>query len=199
MKRQLPHVSGGGRGVNHAGTREPGVSEGDDDGREFHPMTMPEVKRWFAFLSARLRHVRILNGDWRRAVTGGASKTLSVRKGDGHAGVFGDPPYGDTADRDMDLYAHDSGTVAHDFREWCLEHGDDPKLRIVLAGYKGEHGTALVEAGWREVEWFKSGFLKGGMAQQGKDGHQQSRERIWCSPHCLVPSTERPAQVMLFG
>jgi hypothetical protein len=73
VSRQLPHLGGDGQGVNHAGCRERGT------GDEFHPMTMPELRRWFQFLSARLRHVRILNGDWRRAVTGGASLTLPVR------------------------------------------------------------------------------------------------------------------------
>ena len=57
-----------GRGVNHAGARAAGIVA--DYG--YHPMTMPELRRWFQFLSARLRHVRILNGDWKRAVTGGA-------------------------------------------------------------------------------------------------------------------------------
>jgi hypothetical protein len=83
VDRQLPNISSDGRGVNHPQTREPGV----EIEHEYHPMTMPELLRWFRFLAARLRHVRILNGDWRRAVTGGALQTLPVRQG-GHVGVF---------------------------------------------------------------------------------------------------------------
>ena len=206
VSSQLPHLSGNGQGVNHAGLREPGVSSrlphlhddgngvnapqlrepgvSDDDGVTYHGMVMPKLNEWFAYLSARLRHVRILNGDWERAVTRAASKTLSVGE-KGPCGIFLDPPYADTAKRDMALYVNDSGTVAHDVREWCLAHGDDPEYRIVLAGYDGEHGTALTDAGWREVAWFKDGYLTGGYGNLGKDGHQQHRERLWLSPHCL--------------
>ena len=43
------------------------------------------------------------------------------------------------------------------------------------------------------MEWFREGFLKGGMANTGKVmdedgeavGKQQHRERLWLSPHCL--------------
>jgi hypothetical protein len=177
VARQLPHLSGAGQGVNHPGTREPGVGEEAD----YHPMTMPELRRWMRFLSARLRHVRILNGDWTRAVTTGATKSLAVRTGGGPAGVFLDPPYGDV--RAADLYSTDSLTVATDVQAWCRANGDDPQYRIVLAGFDDEHAT-LAEVGWTAVEWFKTGFLKGGMGNIGK-AHQQHRERLWLSPHCL--------------
>ena len=191
VARKRPHLGNDGRGVNHAGTREPGVS----DGREFHPMTMPELLRWFEFLSARLRHVRILNGDWKRAVTGGASKTLSVRMG-GVCGVFLDPPYADTAGR-ASLYGQtEDFSVAHAVREWALKSGDDPRYRIVMAGYDGEHGDEFERAGWRVVEWFKAGWLKGGMGNQDEaDGHQQTRERLWCSPHCLGAAQKVQASI----
>lgn len=178
VSRDLPYITNDGRGVNRPSTRVPGV--GDDP--EFHPVTMPDLRRWFAYLSARLRRVRVLNGDWSRLLTAGASKTLPVRTG-GVAGVFLDPPYADTANRSANLYAEDSMTVAHDVRGWCLDHGDDPDYRVVLAGFDGEHGTALVDAGWTEHEWFTDGWLLGGL------GQQQYRERLWASPHCLTPTT----------
>lgn len=190
VSRQLPHLGSNGQGVNRPQLREPGVGD-------FHPMTMPELLRWFQFLSARLRHVRILNGDWARACTTGASHTLPVRQG-GHAGIFLDPPYADTADR-SDLYSHESFTVAHDVAAWALEAGKNPRNRIVLAGYDGEHGSKFADAGWTEHEWFTKGYLKGGMAQQGKDGTQQKRERLWSSPHCLRLVKSEPAQASLFG
>ena len=205
VSKKLPHLGDDGRGVNHAGTREPGVSKQlprlGNDGQgvnrpqlrepgvgDFHPMTMPELLRWFEFLSARLRHVRILNGDWKRAVTGGASMTLPVRQGKGPCGVFLDPPYADTANR-AEVYSHDSFSVAHEVREWALQHGSDPRYRIVVAGYDSEHAQAFEDAGWTGVEWFASGFLKGGMGNTGT-GHQQARERLWCSPHCLAESKQ---------
>ena len=198
VKRQLPHLGSNGQGVNHAGAREPGVIL--PDAADFHPVTMPDVRRWFAFLSARLRHVRILNGDWKRAVTGGASKPITVRMGDGHAGIFLDPPYRATGTRDADLYTNDDGDdISAEVRAWCEKHGDDPKLRIVLAGFAGEGHEALTARGWREVEWFKAGFLKGGMAQtatraDGDDApaHQQHLERLWFSPACIAPRVAEP-------
>ena len=185
VSRNRPHISNNGQGVNRASTRVPGV--GDDP--EFHPVTMPDLRRWFAYLSARLRHVRVLNGDWSRLATNGATKTLSVRQG-GVCGVFLDPPYADAADRANGLYAVDSLTIAHDVREWCLTHGGDPDYRIVLAGFDGEHGTVLTDAGWTEHEWFTHGFLTGGYGNiRRASGHQQHRERLWASPHCLALET----------
>jgi hypothetical protein len=206
VSRRKPFVVGNGRGVNVQTAREPGVSGSPgvdpyvaadyEATGGYHPMTMPEVRRWFNWLSARLRHVRVLNGDWQRAVTDSILKTIPVRMGDQVAGVFLDPPYADTAGRYPRLYRTDSLTVAHDVREWAISHGDDPKLRIVFAGYEGEHGDAFERAGWREISWFKDGFLKGGMAQLG-GSHQQHRERLWFSPHCL-PVGDEHVQAALF-
>ena len=203
VNRQLPHLSNNGQGVNHAGCREPGTSV--DYG--YHPMTMPELRRWFQFLSARLRHVRILNGDWRRAVTGGAAMTLPVRmQPDGAVGIFLDPPYADTAERTDNLYANDSLTVAHDVREWAIKAARNPKWRIVLAGFDGEHDELHERHGWRVVEWYRAGFLKGGMGntagtdEDGTVGHVQHKERLWLSPGCLTAEVEKPArQADLFG
>lgn len=181
VSRQKPNLNNNGQGVNHAGTRLDGVRNQD-----WHPMTMPELLAWFQFLSARLRHVRILNGDWHRACTSGAIKTLPVRMSDQIAGVFLDPPYLGKVRTD-NLYAKDDLLVADAVHEWCVANGDDPDYRIVLAGFDGEH-NALVDLGWREVEWFKGGFLTGGMGNTGSKGHQQHRERLWLSPHCLAPA-----------
>ncbi len=219
--RARPHISNDGQGVTIQTAREPGVAildqQGElgaitsdhgvsalddiDWGASFHDMTMPELIRWFRYLSARLRHVRVLNGDWSRLVTGGALKTLSVQGGKkGVAGVFLDPPYADTAERADNLYAADSLTVAHDVREWCIANGDNPLYRIVLAGYEGEHGDALERAGWTTHEWYKAGHLQGGYGNiaraHGNGTHQQVRERLWASPHCLG-ATEAQALTLL--
>jgi len=206
--RKRPHFGNNGQGVNHAGTREPGVSRQlphlSDDGQgvnrpqarepgvgEYHPMTMPELTRWFRFLSARLRHVRILHGDWTRAVTSGATKMINVRINDGHCGIFLDPPYSAAAKRCDALYTSEDLDVANRVRQWCIDNGDDKGLRIVLAGYDTEH-TELEGRGWRVVEWYRKGFLKGGMANIGGTGnHQQKRERLWLSPHCLADTRRR--------
>jgi hypothetical protein len=186
VSRDLPHLTSDGRGVNGPTLRVSGVT---DEAAQYHPTTMPRLRAWFALLSARLRHVRVLNGDWTRLCTVGASHTLSVRQG-GHAGLFLDPPYaGDV--RAGNLYAHDSGSIATAVRVWALRAGTDPKTRIVVAGYDSEH-PELEAAGWSVHEWFAhDDYLRGGM------GEQQHRERLWASPHCLAP--ERAAQRDLFG
>ena len=198
VTRDLPHLAGDGQGINRPQAREPGVYTDEDESNEFHPITMPEITRWFRYLSARLRHVRILNGDWKRVCTTGAMWTLPVRMGDGHVGVFLDPPYAN-GERTTGLYAHDDGDVAAECLAWCVKNGDHPRTRIVLAGYDTEHAE-LTRHGWTVHEWFTAGFLRGGMAQQGQDGHQQGRERLWASPHCLTPGTTQPdAQLSIFG
>jgi hypothetical protein len=198
VRRNLPHLADNGQGVNAPQLREPGVLDPItpahgvsaldvlDWGAEFHDLTMPEIIRWFRYLSARLRRVRVVNGDWQRVCTAGALRTLEVRMKHGVVGVFLDPPYGTDARRAQALYAVDSLTVADAVRDWCLANGDDPDLRIVLAGFDGEHGAALQAAGWREHAWYKGGFLRGGMGNINHNGtHQQHRERLWSSPHCL--------------
>jgi len=197
VSRNRPHLHDDGQGANTRALAEPGVAPPADadlvplDAADFHPLVMPKLLAWFRLLAARLRHVRIVNGDWRRVVTHGALYTLSVGK-KGPAGVFLDPPYSN-AQRASGLYAEDDGSVAADVLAWCHAHGTDPDLRIVLAGYKGEHDS-LVEAGWREYEWFKGGFLTGGMANTGGSGkHQQHRERLWASPQCLDPEAAEQA------
>jgi len=198
VKRGLPHIANDGKGVNRPATREPGVLS-DQPGNEFHPNTMPELIRWFQWLSARLRHVRILNGGWERTVTTGVTKTLNVRIGDGHAGIFLDPPYADTANRSKGLYGVDDLDVAHLVKTWCAKNGGDPDRRIVLAGYDGEHDNELADLGWTAHEWFTTGYLQGGYSQQSQDGsgHQQHRERLWASPHCLTLAAQ-PDQIALF-
>lgn len=177
VARARPHLVNNGQGVNNAGLREPGVLDGFGG---YHPITMPRLRLWFAHLAARLRHVRIVNGDWSRVMTTGAAQTLPVRQG-GHCGFFIDPPY--AADiRTKGLYAHD-GDITADVRAWCRANGDNPKYRIVLAGFDTEHGE-LESAGWVAHEWFEDGWLRGGMAQINGE-HQQQRERLWASPHCL--------------
>lgn len=177
---RIPALSNIGRGVHHPRLREPGA-------RHQHPMTMPNLIAWFTSLAARLRHVRIVAGDWRRVVTPGATMMLPIRMGNGVCGIFFDPPYAPSALRDPspDLYPFYDHDAAAGVRAWCLEHGDNPNYRIVLAGFAGEGHEILESHGWRCVSWFQPGFCRGGYGVQSSNGHQQDRERLWLSPHCL--------------
>lgn len=138
---------------------------------------------WFHRLRDRLRTVRVCCGDWKRVCD---SPSVTTRLG--LTGIFLDPPYSTEAGRDMNLYAHESGTVAHDVRQWCLERGDDPRLRIALCGYEGEGHEVMEEHGWRVIAWKSHGGY-GNRTEAGKEN--ASRERIWFSPHCIEPERER--------
>lgn len=104
----------------------------------------------------------------------------------GLTAVFLDPPYADTAERDMDVYRKDSGDVAHAVKAWAIEMGKRSDMRICLAGYQGEHS---MPDDWECFEW----AAQGGYSNQRKDGenHNRFRERLWFSPACLKPDQER--------
>jgi len=130
------------------------------------------VEAWMGALAERLRRVRVCCGDWTRVL--GPSATVHI----GVTGVFLDPPY--LADfRDPSLYGTESADVAHRVREWALEHGDNPKLRIALCGYEGEH---QMPKSWQCVAWKASG----GYAAAAGHHENSARERIWFSPHCAA-------------
>jgi DNA adenine methylase len=158
VNRQLPHVGNAGQG---------------DDARA-------RLKAYFRDLSDRMRRVRILCGDWSRAVT----PSVTVRHGT--TAVLLDPPYGEGA---MDYAAGGNATgIAREVRDWAVANGDDPALRIALCGYEGAFD---MPDDWECLAW-KS---RGGYSSQG-DGEARenaARERVWLSPHCLKP--HRPADL----
>jgi hypothetical protein len=175
-----PHVSNSGMGV-HALGQIPHVGHGGKGVQEPYNTNLYE---WFRALSERLRYVRCVNGDWTR-VCGGKWQSNC-----GTVGVFFDPPYSAEADRDDALYAEESATVAHDVRAWCLERGDDPLYRIVLAGYAGEH-EELAGHGWRMQAWKAPGGYASTARQKDTRGQvNRHREVLWFSPHCLKPTAE---------
>jgi len=177
VNRKLVHLGSAGRGVNrklvHLGDAGRGVNRKREDHRE-------SLFAYLRLLAERLRHVRVCCGDWTRVMG------ETVTAGHGVTGVFLDPPYADEAERDADLYRLDDGSVAHAVREWALDHGDDRRYRICLAGYEGEHA---MPKSWACIEG-KDGS-GGGYGNQAKDGYKNAhRERLWFSPHCLTPARE---------
>ena len=164
VKRQLPHLGSTGMGINRQ--RPHGEAEQCEAWSKHLRDTMRA-------LANRLRRVRVCCGDWSRVC--GPSPTTKL----GLTGVFQDPPYSHE-ERDGTVYATESGTAAAECRTWAIEHGDDPLLRIVLAGYSGEHDMPVT---WRAVEW----KARGGFGSQGKGRGRENadRERLWLSPHCL--------------
>jgi len=103
--------------------------------------------------------------------------------------VFLDPPYSDAAGRTDGLYSTDDLTVAHDVRAWAIEQGDNPMMRICLAGYDGEHDLPST---WEVVKWkARGGFGSQDDDENGLGRMNAARERLWFSPHCIRPERDR--------
>jgi site-specific DNA-adenine methylase len=177
VREQMPDLGGNGgaagKGV-HASGKVPKMDRG---GASRMATSTDAIVAWMVALQARLRRVRVCCGDWKRVL--GRSPTECI----GLTGVFLDPPYSDAAGRDGRLYNHDDLSVAHEVREWALEHGDNRKLRIALCGYEGEH---QMPSSWQCVAW----KANGGYASSAGNHANAKRERIWFSPACL-PVHER--------
>ena len=188
--RQLPHLGDAGRGVNrkrpHLGNAGHGVNRKlhrlAGGGHSPHqPIADPVGDRdaYLLALADRLRRVRVCCGDWSRVVTNGATNYGAT------VGVFLDPPYlGDV--RTKDLYTVDDHSIAHAARDWALSKGDDPRFRIVLAGYEDEH-EALMPRSWRRIAYSANKAYGTSRAVGGGTGNDANRhkERLWLSPHCL--------------
>jgi len=167
--RQLVHLGDAGQGVNrklvHLGDAGRGVNR-----------KLVHLGDMLQELADRLRSVRVCCGDWLRVM--GPSVTFRH----GMTGVMLDPPYADTADRCSNLYTEDSLSVAHQVRDWCIENGDNPLLRIALCGYEGEH---VMPESWECVAWKATGGYN-----SEKSGNS-AKERIWFSPACVRPAKQR--------
>ena len=186
-KGKIPHLAGGGKGVHAKGKRPHltragmGVHAKDqrphltNAGTGVQEPYNTNIYKWFRQLSERLRYVRIVCGDWSR-VCGG-----NWQDGPGRpVGIFFDPPYSDKAQRDNNLYAVDSLSVAHDVREWCRGRADNPDYRIVLAGYYDEH-CELLDEGWTVHQWSAAG----GYANTGKNiNNNRHKESLFLSRYC---------------
>lgn len=163
-RSQIPHLAGGGQGINRAG----GVWAQLED------------------VATRMRRVRVACGDWQRVCT------PAVSTGIGLTGVFLDPPYPEGS------YSYGEGTdreVAHDVRDWCIENGNNPLLRIALCGYD-EHKD-MEKHGWVPYAWKATGGY--GNQGQGSGRDNAEREIIWFSPHCLNPEDPDKFEEFFFG
>ena len=189
IKRQLPHLGSAGQGVNrqlpHLGPVKginrqlPHLGNAGQKGFWRLEHRAAGIENYFLELAQRLRDVRVCNGDWSRVVTPGATSYGSS------VGVFLDPPYlGDV--RTADLYAVDDHHIANDVRDWCIANGDNPRMRIVLAGYMSEHDELMPHT-WRRLQWTSSASYSTTNSAARQDGNHANRklECLWISPACL--------------
>lgn len=132
------------------------------------------IPAYFDALGRRLRGVRVACGDWARILK--PSPTTCV----GITGVLLDPPYAGV-DRD-EVYAGDSMFLAHEVAEWAVHHGDNPRFRIALCGYAGEHE---MPATWTCVRWKAAGGYSNAAASSRRGRTNAGRERVWFSKFCI--------------
>lgn len=182
--RRRVHL-GRGEGVHRKRVHQEAASRGVETGEA-------EIRQIMDALAARLRNVRVCQGDWRRVVTKGALSHGST------VGIFLDPPYS-TELREGNLYNTDQtngATISGEVRKWCLTNGDNPRYRIVLAGYEGEHEMPDT---WRVIQWSSVASYQrssGGTA----NAENRHKERLWLSPGCLGEKTDnRTSALPLFG
>jgi len=175
---QIPHIGETGKGV-HAKSVQGKIPHLTHAGKGVHARGKNQnIYQWFDQLSERMRFVRVVCGDWSR-VCGGNWQTNN-----GVCGMFFDPPYSDK-DR-SDCYHKEDYSVAKDVEDWCLARGDNPEMRIVVAGYDSEY-KKLIDAGWSVVNWKTSGGYgntAGDKQTRGKDNAK--REILVISPHCVT-------------
>ena len=185
--KKMPILGNGGVGV-HAAAATPSrqMPRCGDAGNGVPQDTVSGVSggiyEYFDALCERLRRVRVCCGDWTR-VLGPAVTTCN-----GNTAIFLDPPYCQT-ERDAKIYSVESNVSAL-VRAWALENGDNPKLKLALCGYQGEHE---MPANWECVAWKANGGY--GAKGSGRGAANRHRERIWFSPGCFRPSH---SQIELF-
>lgn len=171
VNRQLPHLGDAGRGVNR---QRPHLGDaGRGEASTASVPTSATLHAYMAALAHRLRRVRVCCGDWTRVVTTGALNYGTT------VGVFLDPPYlGEVRDDHL---------IADQVRDWCVRNGDNPRLRIVLAGYEDEHVGKL--PGWT-MQTYSASKSYGSSAGGGVNDANRHKERLWFSPGCLIGGQE---------
>lgn len=169
--RERPFVSHNGMGV-HRETLSRQLPELRGDSGATGQETPSGLYAYFDALAARLRRVRVCCGDWRR-VTG-----PSVTFRHGLTAVFLDPPY--AQEGRSDVYVYES-RIFDEVRQWAIDNGDNPLLRIALCGY-----DFTMPDGWRLVRWKAHGGY--GSQGEGQGRANAHREIVAFSPHCLNPA-----------
>lgn len=182
-KRPVLQQNKGGRGVMRDCHGQVPDLSGDSGaaGRGIHASRFEEksggLQAYMRALSDRLRRVRVCCGDFERVL--GPAVTTGI----GLTGVLLDPPY-PTAGRVL-CYSQESDTAWLRAREWALQNGADPLLRIALCGY--EHPDHPMPPEWEVVAWKASGGY--GRSARGKANAE--RERVWFSQNCLKDNQHR--------
>lgn len=172
VNRQLPHLGDAGQGVNR---KFPLNSE------SVHGIG---IRAYLHQIADRLRRVRVACGDWTRIVT------PSCTHRHGMTGLLLDPPYGE-GEIDYQAGGNRDRSIADAAREFAIQEGRNPLMRIALCGYEGQHE---MPDDWSVFEWKAIGGYSSTAEEETQGQLNRHRERIWFSPACLP--VEQP---MLFA
>ena len=177
MVKQLPQLSGYGKC-----TVKPSLGNRQ---RLAHHQALHD---WFARLADRLCFSTILCGEWQRGLSSFVTNQHQA------VAVFLDPPYSNDLASNTKravVYKNDSLTLDHDVRSWCITHGQDRRMRIVLCGYGTVHDE-LLSHGWMKHRYH--GYAgNGNRGKVGTPGEaHRKQEVLWVSPGCRI------AQLPLF-
>lgn len=133
-----------------------------------------DLTEYFTALAERLKHVVIHYGDWTKLANAAGMESLHS-----DTAILLDPPYKYATGRQKGLYVTDSGDVAAYVHRWALARAaTNPKLKIALCGFDGEH---KLPPSWEEFAW---------SSKLGK-----GRERIWFSPSCQRPAEPKTEEI----
>lgn len=119
-------------------------------------------------LSNKMARIKILCGNWDRALKGIAFTTNTA--------IFIDPPYSIRSEGGHRMYTKDNVNLKDEIEDFCRVH--EKVLRIALCGYIGEYDLPL----WDQYKWVNVG----GYSNQNKTKITTKREEevIWFSPLC---------------
>lgn len=131
---------------------------------------------WFTELQIRTRRVRVCCGDWSKVLTPSVTHNNVGLSPKDITGIFLDPPY-DYKGRDK-VYKEENN-IFHEVCQWAISNGDNPKLRIALCGYDGDHDIPTT---WKAHAWKADGGYSALGNSRGKENAK--REMVWFSPHC---------------
>lgn len=134
------------------------------------------IQQEFSDLSKRLNRVRVCCGDYQRVLTPSLHyKNVGISDKD-ITGIILDPPYEQNGRHKV--YKNDNN-IFNDVRNWAIENGNNPRLRIILCGYVDEIG---MPSDWEVYRW----NTQGGMANLGDSTGRENakKEVIYFSPHC---------------
>lgn len=141
------------------------------------------IAEYFEQLSARMhRGVSVHCGDWSRLMKPAVAWGLNEKEPT-LTGIVLDPPYSH-AERDNTLYVEDHD-INGEVRQWALDNGSNPNLRIAYCTYWDEDSEKRFSAAGWDAHYWKTNGGYAATASEGRGMKNREREVVWFSPHCV--------------